>query len=366
MTPMNTSITTDILVVIPLIFTVYLARKNVIASASKTKYYILATLLTLVELILEIATEIFQSFDSTQLIFFHIMANVIGFSLMPVVALIFAFLHNDKLVQYKTALSIPLVLNGLIILSSPRTGWIFSITPDNGYMRGEYFWVQALFTFCYFFILFASDLYMFRNNNSDDKILLMSIYFFPVIGGSVQLIFPDLLLLWGCVSISLLLYYLFLRELQFKYDALTEIPNRAAFKKEMKACGRIPKVLIAVFDLNDLKKINDVRGHVVGDNVIKQAGLLIKECFHGYGTPFRIGGDEFCVICRNITESVLKERFEVLKGKTMQYNISVADPIHIAYGYSFFDPCDMNDIYEAFAIADRRMYENKYILKTGI
>jgi diguanylate cyclase (GGDEF)-like protein len=366
MLTINTSVTVDILVIIPLIFTIYLVRKNEVTSHKKTNYYVLSAVLTLVALVLEIATEVFQTIPNPTLVPFHIAANVIGFSIMPVVALSLAYLHNGKLIKYKGSLCIPLLINTFIIFCSAKTGWIFSVSAVNVYARGEYFWFQAACCLLYFLILAASDLYIFHKNSREEKLLQCSIYFLPVVGTTIQLLFPDLLLIWGSVSISLLLYYIFLRELQFKYDSLTGIQNRAAFIKEMKACNRIPEAVVAVFDLNDLKKINDMKGHAEGDKAIREASNIIKDCFSQYGTPFRIGGDEFCVICKSISETALEQCLERLKRRTDEHNQNTTDKLHIAYGYSFLDLKNMTNIYEAFAVADQHMYENKSLLKASM
>lgn len=66
---------------------------------------------------------------------------------------------------------------------------------------------------------------------SADKKVIFAIYLLPLLGIIIQVMFKDMILLWSSVSISLLLYYTFLLELQFQYDVQTKIKNRAAFEK---------------------------------------------------------------------------------------------------------------------------------------
>ncbi|MGC7323262.1 GGDEF domain-containing protein, partial [Mycobacteroides abscessus subsp. massiliense] len=84
------------------------------------------------------------------------------------------------------------------------------------------------------------------------------------------------------------------------FDIQTGIKNRAAFEKEMEQYANNNKnAAIVMFDLNYLKRTNDLYGHDAGDNLIFNAAKAIKECFIGIGKTYRIGGDEFCVICEN-------------------------------------------------------------------
>ena len=105
---------------------------------------------------------------------------------------------------------------------------------------------------------------------------------------------------------SLLIYYIFLLELQFKYDIQTKIRNRAAFEKEMEQNINSDKnATIVLFDLNNLKSTNDKHGHKAGDEIIFHAAKIIEESFMDMGKAYRIGGDEFCVICKEVTRELV-------------------------------------------------------------
>ena len=80
-------------------------------------------------------------------------------------------------------------------------------------------------------------------------------------------------------------------------DALTRIPNRAAFEQKMEELDAQwkPGVVIGllIFDLNNLKETNDRLGHAAGDSLIRGAAQCIQSAFAGKGKCYRIGGDEF-------------------------------------------------------------------------
>jgi two-component system cell cycle response regulator len=55
-------------------------------------------------------------------------------------------------------------------------------------------------------------------------------------------------------------------------------------------------VTLLVFDIDDLKRYNDLYGHLAGDEVLKQAAVLMQRCCRGHDVVGRIGGDEFAVV----------------------------------------------------------------------
>jgi diguanylate cyclase (GGDEF)-like protein len=84
-------------------------------------------------------------------------------------------------------------------------------------------------------------------------------------------------------------------------DDLTGLKNRRyiwEFSRQIieyakKENGR---VTLLVFDVDDLKKYNDIYGHHAGDEILKQAAVLMQRCCRGHDVVGRVGGDEFAVI----------------------------------------------------------------------
>jgi len=56
------------------------------------------------------------------------------------------------------------------------------------------------------------------------------------------------------------------------------------------------RVTLLVFDVDNLKKYNDIYGHQAGDEILKQAAVLMQRCCRGHDVVGRIGGDEFAVL----------------------------------------------------------------------
>ena len=106
---------------------------------------------------------------------------------------------------------------------------------------------------------------------------------------------------------------------------------------------------IAYFDINGLKKTNDLYGHRVGDDLIRRAADIIMSCFEG--KAYRIGGDEFVVIDAESDRALFED------GVSRVCRSMKAHHISIAVGLSFrSENCDVE---EQFDEADKNMYEAK-------
>ncbi len=96
---------------------------------------------------------------------------------------------------------------------------------------------------------------------------------------------------------------------QALHDALTGLPNRTRLldrmQRAMAAYARDPERSFAVLflDLDRFKIVNDSVGHLVGDELLKQASRLIATAVRLPDTVARLGGDEFAVLVEDITSS---------------------------------------------------------------
>ncbi|MHC4625603.1 MAG: GGDEF domain-containing protein [Planctomycetota bacterium] len=84
-------------------------------------------------------------------------------------------------------------------------------------------------------------------------------------------------------------------------DDLTELKNRRyiwEFSRQIieRAAKENGRVTLLVFDIDDFKHYNDLYGHVAGDEILKQAAVLIRRCCRAHDVVGRIGGDEFAVV----------------------------------------------------------------------
>jgi diguanylate cyclase (GGDEF)-like protein len=84
-------------------------------------------------------------------------------------------------------------------------------------------------------------------------------------------------------------------------DELTGLKNRRyiwEFARQIinRAKEQSGKVTLLVYDIDDFKHYNDVYGHWAGDEILKQAAVLMRRCCRGHDVVGRVGGDEFAVV----------------------------------------------------------------------
>ncbi|MGN1099647.1 MAG: GGDEF domain-containing protein, partial [Christensenellales bacterium] len=141
-------------------------------------------------------------------------------------------------------------------------------------------------------------------------------------------------------------------------DVLTEVKNRNAFIKEQNDSPVNENTCCVVMDMNRLKLVNDTFGHSAGDQLIRCSAKVIYDAFSDIGVCYRIGGDEFAVICRNTDESAVKGCIEKMNKLIVEFN-SDADPkISLSCGYAFGGN-GITDIMDLHDAADREMYLDK-------
>ncbi|MHC4483448.1 MAG: diguanylate cyclase [Planctomycetota bacterium] len=114
-------------------------------------------------------------------------------------------------------------------------------------------------------------------------------------------------------------------------DELTGLKNRRyiwEFSRQVieHARGEDGKVTLLIFDIDNFKHYNDVYGHLAGDEVLKQAAVLMQRCCRGHDVVGRIGGDEFAVVFwdRQNTEYRI-QKSEVRKQKTENRRQTLVD-----------------------------------------
>lgn len=152
-------------------------------------------------------------------------------------------------------------------------------------------------------------------------------------------------------------------------DGLTGVGNRTAYQEKIEDYGERKNFAfgIVMFDVNNLKHVNDVLGHKYGDELITDSAEIIKTAFAGMGKCYRIGGDEFSVFIKGgDIEAKYNEGIETLVRLQKEANEGKSPECHvsIAYGMAVYDSRENDDITEVCELADKRMYECKKKIKS--
>ena len=151
-------------------------------------------------------------------------------------------------------------------------------------------------------------------------------------------------------------------------DGLTHTKNKTAYREmervlqeQIQGEDGCDPFGIAVCDINDLKVINDTRGHKAGDDYIKAACMLICEVFH-HSPVFRIGGDEFAVILKDQDYKHRKRLLSHLQRRAEE-NVRIGEGPVVASGLATYEPHVDHVVEDVFNRADQQMYEDKARLK---
>jgi len=150
------------------------------------------------------------------------------------------------------------------------------------------------------------------------------------------------------------------------FDPLTKLYNRHYFEEQFlvykrRASRYEEEFHLVLFDVDDLKIVNDLYGHNVGDLVIKRIATEIQSYTRNSDVIARYGGDEFIGL-------FIGSSFDDLHRKIQQIELEInKNPMSIngntvysnfSFGIATF-PIDGESLGELLEVADKRMYEDK-------
>ena len=160
---------------------------------------------------------------------------------------------------------------------------------------------------------------------------------------------------------------LFLANKMARRDELTGTKNKTAYQEvekklqELIDSGKENPFGILVSDINELKMINDTKGHRAGDEYIRTACHMICRIF-SHSPVFRIGGDEFAVVLRD-QDFMDRERLTSELRSQVEENIRTGEGPVVASGFAEYRADQDRSVEAVFIRADQCMYDNKAHLK---
>lgn len=145
-------------------------------------------------------------------------------------------------------------------------------------------------------------------------------------------------------------------------DLLTQGRNRTAYCQDIEAIFSTSKTVsnirLLLFDLNNLKEINDNYGHIAGDKALKDAYGCICGAF-GTKYCYRIGGDEFACILLNMSRQEFEAALRIFHENVFVVNLKSEYDFSIAIGHEVYDPEKWPDFDSFSHYVDELMYQNK-------
>lgn len=142
-------------------------------------------------------------------------------------------------------------------------------------------------------------------------------------------------------------------------DMMTGIKNRTAFEAVVSELREKPsksETILLIVDMNRLKFINDNYGHSKGDDAIIAIAEHMTREFSENCQCFRIGGDEFAVISKKISENVFRKMCDTFKERISETEIADGVMLSVSCGYSVVGEDGIDECYKK---ADALMYRQK-------
>lgn len=149
---------------------------------------------------------------------------------------------------------------------------------------------------------------------------------------------------------------------QSQTDALTGLPNRLAFENYISRIdwkNTHESITVFSLDVNGLKEKNDTKGHIYGDELLRDGAACILAAF-GDETGkncFRFGGDEFAAFW------IGRDQADIPKAISKFMRDQDLHGVSISVGYTYAEDLSKSSVDTLFELADKSMYEEKLKLK---
>lgn len=140
-------------------------------------------------------------------------------------------------------------------------------------------------------------------------------------------------------------------------DDMTQLYNKNKYLSMIKDYyPKVEKVGVIFWDVNGLKETNDTLGHVMGDKLIAAIADSIRGFTNDKCKAYRVGGDEFIMICEDENELKMNEIVNEWNKIIAENNKESEIPLSAAVGYAAGKGENIGAIIKR---ADDRMYANK-------
>lgn len=285
----------------------------------------------------------------------RILMSAIGYSLRPLSILCILLIIIRGRRMKRLLLCVPVIINMLVSFSSFFCDWAYSYSETNKFVRGPLGFTAYITSAIYIFILMWATVQYIREKNYYEGLVVFAIVLNSVMSIFLEVVYKFDGIINASMAISITFYYLYYHTQNFKLDPLTQVLNRHYYEIDVNGSKASIKAIVSV-DLNDLKVINDTKGHNYGDIALTSVASCMKNNLPRKCKLYRIGGDEFCILCfKDNMEKVLDKMIRDIKKDLEKTSYSCAMGLAIIRDGDTFEMLSER--------ADEAMYENKAIMK---
>lgn len=151
-------------------------------------------------------------------------------------------------------------------------------------------------------------------------------------------------------------------------DDVTQLANRTMFMRRLieewdRSTRSKDPLALFLFDVDYFKQVNDLCGHMAGDEVLAAVGQSVKNSLRSYDVVARIGGDEFAALCFNCKSETVDRPLRRIQESVRNITVPASLPrreltlsIGAAVVRSGFDELTTDEL---FSYADACLYQSK-------
>ncbi len=247
---------------------------------------------------------------------------------------------------------IPALALAAVDIVSIFTGIVFSVDESYEFHRGPLGYLPFIVAGLYSVVLIVT---LIRRSNKQKSEIIPIVFLACALGSG--LIFPFIFgkeyaqIFCTTISVALFVYYVFSILQLTKKDSLTGLMNRQAYYADT---AYEPKEISAIvsIDMNGLKKTNDTQGHAAGDEALVTLALCFHRALKRKQVAYRVGGDEFIIVCRQTSHNEVVQLVERIKKNVSETKYSCS------IGYSY-DANSEKDVETLLKESDEKMYAEK-------
>ena len=327
--------------VISLVTTVFLEKKRII------RMYILIAAIFLLSIVVFVE---FYFADKAEHRLIRTVLMAIRYSATP---LIIAQVTITLVKRLRWFIFIPALALVVLNIVSIFTGIVFSINEQTNELERGVLWL-APYIMVGLYSVFLVYLLIARSNKSMIEIVPIIFFVFALGSGLIlPFIYHEAYASIFCVTIAIALfaYYEFSVLQLTKKDSLTGLLNRHAYFADISNDPKSITALISI-DMNGLKVINDNVGHQAGDEALVTLSLCFMRALKNKQTGYRIGGDEFIIVCRKTSEEEVLQIVERIKKSVSETEYTCA----IGYSFNLSGDKPISDLLKE---SDQMMYSEK-------
>ena len=247
---------------------------------------------------------------------------------------------------------IPAIILAVLNFLSVFTGVVYTVNDDGTIHRG----LLGLWPFIMVGLYSSAGIYiLYRRSNKQAEEIIPLVFLCFAYG--LGLLFPFVLgndysqIFCVTIAIALFTYYVFSILQLTRKDSLTGLLNRQAFYADIRSNPEDITALVSL-DMNGLKAINDTGGHAAGDEALSTIALCFMRALRRGQSGYRIGGDEFVIVCRRSSRSETDRLVERIR----HYISETAYSCSIGYSYAGEGTRDTDDLLRK---SDAMMYAEK-------